>query len=137
MLHNPALLENADPRIKTMWLWHAAEETEHKCTAFDVYQALGGNFAWRKIWFRRVSLIFMGNALMQTVSNLHHDGTLWKLSTWQSAWRNMLGKDGLLRGIAKPWAAYLQADFHPRQQDGAAAEAWLARNAGAYAVVGV
>jgi predicted metal-dependent hydrolase len=43
LLHNPSVLESADSRLSTMWLWHAAEEAEHRCTAFDLYKALGGN----------------------------------------------------------------------------------------------
>src|SRR5690349_18834724 len=47
MLHNPDLLGEQDPRLATLWLWHSAEESEHKCTAFDLYVALGGNQEWR------------------------------------------------------------------------------------------
>jgi predicted metal-dependent hydrolase len=42
MLNNPDLLGEQDPRLATLWLWHSAEESEHKSTAFDLYQALGG-----------------------------------------------------------------------------------------------
>ena len=43
MLHNPDLLGTEDPRLATLWLWHSAEESEHKSTAFDLYQALDGS----------------------------------------------------------------------------------------------
>jgi len=42
MLHNADLLGDRDERLKTLWLWHSAEESEHKSTAFDLYKALGG-----------------------------------------------------------------------------------------------
>src|SRR4051812_29945514 len=42
MLRNPDLLGDRDPRLVTLWLWHSSEESEHKCTAFDLYQALDG-----------------------------------------------------------------------------------------------
>ena len=43
------LLRDAEPVAATMFLWHLAEEVEHKRVAFDVYQATGGGrlrYAW-------------------------------------------------------------------------------------------
>ncbi|MEZ0309767.1 MAG: metal-dependent hydrolase, partial [Ramlibacter sp.] len=61
MLANPDLLGGDDPRLTTLWLWHSAEESEHKSTAFDLYQALGGNHEWRITWFRRITTVFLGD----------------------------------------------------------------------------
>lgn len=36
------LFGGADPRVVSFVLWHMVEETEHKCVAYDVYQALFG-----------------------------------------------------------------------------------------------
>ncbi len=36
------LLRDADPAAATLFLWHLAEEVEHKEVAFDVYEASGG-----------------------------------------------------------------------------------------------
>ena len=65
--------------LATLWLWHSAEESEHKSTAFDLYQALDGSHEWRLTWFRRVTTIFLGDTLRQTVNNLRRDGTLWQV----------------------------------------------------------
>jgi len=43
------LLRYAEPTAATLFLWHLAEEVEHKEVAFDVYQAAGGGcllYAW-------------------------------------------------------------------------------------------
>lgn len=125
MLHNADLLGDQDPRLATLWLWHSAEESEHRSTAFDLYQALGGSHAWRITWFRRVTLIFLGDTLRQTLSNLRHDGTLWRWSTWKSAASYLLGKRGLVRQTFRPWKDYLQRDFHPAQHDSSASQRWL------------
>ena len=125
MLHNADLLGSDDPRLATLWLWHSAEESEHKSTAFDLYQALGGNHEWRVTWFRRVTLIFLGDTLRQTVSNLRHDGTLWRWSTWTSAASYLFGKRGLVRQTFRPWKDYLRRDFHPSQHDSSASQRWL------------
>jgi predicted metal-dependent hydrolase len=36
------LLRDADPTATTMFLWHMAEEVEHKEVAWDIYEASGG-----------------------------------------------------------------------------------------------
>jgi hypothetical protein len=43
------LLRDGEPVATTMFLWHLAEEVEHKRVAFDVYRASGGGrlrYAW-------------------------------------------------------------------------------------------
>ena len=87
LLSNPWFLDNAEPRLKNLWLWHASEESEHRSTAFDIYLALGGNNHWRLLWMRRITWFFLTDTLRQTVNNLWHDKALFKRSTWRSAWR--------------------------------------------------
>jgi uncharacterized protein len=136
MLRNADLLGGSDERLTTLWLWHSAEESEHKSTAFDLYQALGGSHEWRITWFRRITWVFLGDTLRQTVNNLRRDGTLWKFSTWTSAARYLFGKRGLIRQTYKPWREYLREDFHPNQQDSSLSVNWLAQNADRYTPVG-
>lgn len=137
MLSQPQFLDGCEPRLKALWLWHSAEEAEHKCTAFDLYQALGGSHAWRVKWMRRVTLIFLTDTLRQTACNLRHDGTFWRWSTWSSSVRHLLGRQGLLRQSFKPWLAYFRRDFHPSQQSSDLSEHWLRENGNLYTRVGV
>ncbi|MEJ7929831.1 metal-dependent hydrolase [Ramlibacter sp. AN1015] len=136
MLRNPELLGDDDARLATLWLWHSAEESEHRSTAFDLYRALGGNEAWRLRWFRRVSVFFVADVLRQTVSNLRQDGTLWRWSTWRSAAAFFFGRRGLVRQTFKPWREYMRADFHPRQHDDRRARDWLDANRAKFTPVG-
>lgn len=136
MLSHPQVLDGCEPRLKTLWLWHSAEEAEHKCTAFDLYQALDGSHTWRVKWMRRITLVFLMDALRQTVNNLQHDGTLWRWSTWRSAARHMFGRQGLLRTCYKPWRAYFREDFHPAQQSSDLSENWLRDNRAQFTRVG-
>lgn len=136
MLGHPAWLDGSEPRLKTMWLWHSAEESEHKSTAFDLYRALGGDHAWRIRWFRRMTVLFVGDVLRQTVDNLRRDGTLWKWRTWKSAAGYLFGRRGLVRRTFGPWRRYLRRDFHPSQQESDLSRRWLAENAQAYSLVG-
>lgn len=136
MLQNADLMAGADPRLVTMWMWHAAEESEHKATAFDLYQALGGDPAWRRKWMRRVTLFFLTDALRQTASNLRRDGTLWHWSTWRNAASFLFGRRGIVRQTWRPWRAYFRRDFHPNQQDASAARRWLREHGDQYVPVG-
>lgn len=39
--------EGADPRVRTLFLWHNAEEFEHRTACNDAFQALSGSYALR------------------------------------------------------------------------------------------
>ncbi len=132
LLRHPEALGDQEPRVATLWLWHASEESEHKCVAFDLYEALGGNLAWRLKWFRRITFFFLTDALRQTVSNLRRDGTLWQVATWRSGLSFLFGPGGLVRETLPAWRAYKRADFHPNQQDSQAASDWLDRHSDQY-----
>jgi predicted metal-dependent hydrolase len=135
LLHNPDLLGEEDPRLKTLWLWHSAEESEHKSTAFDLYQALGGSHEWRIKWMRTVTLFFLTDTLRQTVHNLRRDGTLWQWGTWKSAATFLLGRRGLVRRTYRPWRDYFRRDFHPDQHDASASRRWLTQHDDAFVPV--
>ena len=136
LLSNPWFLDNAEPRLKNLWLWHASEESEHRSTAFDIYLALGGNNHWRLLWMRRITWFFLTDTLRQTVNNLWHDKALFKRSTWRSAWRHLFAKGGLLRELFSPWRDYFRPDFHPRQHPDALARDWLQTHGNLYTPVG-
>ena len=135
LLANPWFLANADDRLKTLWLWHASEESEHRSTAFDVYKALGGDETWRLRWMRRVTWFFLTDLLRQTVNNLWHDGALFKVSTWRSAWRHLFAKGGLFRESYALWRDYFKADFHPSQHPDTLSQDWLKTHDNAYSLV--
>lgn len=136
MLRRPEVLAGSEERLATFWQWHAAEECEHKCVAFDVYRALGGDERWRRRWFRRVTLMFAIDATRQTLSNLARAGTLWRVATWRSAARELFGAHGLVRATFTPWRRYFAATFHPSQQDSSESERWLAAHRDRYEAVG-
>lgn len=136
MLRNPEWLDGSEARLKAMWLWHSAEESEHKATAFDLYRALGGTNASRIKWFKRITFIFLSDLLRQTVNNLHRDGTLWKWRTWRSAASFLFGQRGMIRQGYQPWRAYKRPDFHPNQLASDLSRRWLQSHTEVYSVVG-
>jgi predicted metal-dependent hydrolase len=136
LMHHPEALQGAEPRLQTLWLWHAAEESEHSSTAFDLYQAISGDHTWRIRLFRYVSVTFLWDLTRQTVINLWHDGSLLRWSTWRSGWRLLLAREGMFRASFGAWRDYFARDFHPSQHDATASAAWLRTHAAQYAVVG-
>ncbi len=136
LLRHPEALEGAEPRLQTLWLWHCAEESEHRNTAFDMYQALGGSHAWRIKVFKYITATFLYDVSCQTVRNLWHDGSLFHWRSWRSAATMLFGRDGLIRGNYGLWKAYFAPDFHPSQQPASQSQRWLRDNAGQFVVVG-
>ncbi|MDT0136159.1 metal-dependent hydrolase [Acidovorax sp. PRC11] len=134
-------LDGADAQMQTVWRWHAAEETEHRAVAFDLYRALGGSNTWRVRWYLYVGIVFMVDAMRQTVLNLRRDGTLWRPGTWISAVRMFWGRDGVAWRSLPALLRYLRRDFHPDEEHAQPAAAvlagdWLAANADRLRVVG-
>lgn len=136
MLKHPEALEGSEDRLKTMWLWHCAEESEHRNTAFDVYTAMGGSHEWRVRIFKYVTFTFLSDVLRQTVRNLWHDGSLFHWRTWKSGATLLFAKDGLIRGNYALWKDYLRQDFHPSQHDASSSQQWLQDHSDQYRVVG-
>jgi len=114
-LRHARWLDGADADMQTVWRWHASEETEHCAVAYDLYQALGGSYQWRVRWYLYVCLVFGIDATRQTLSNLWHDRTLFRPSTWIDGLRLFWGRDGLVWRCAGPMLAYFRRDFHPSQ----------------------
>lgn len=136
LLEHPQWLDGAEPRLRTLWLWHAAEEQEHRCTAFDLYRALGGNERWRRHWMRVVTVYLLADTWRQTLANLRADGALVSWRTWRSAARFHFGRHGLLRHTFGAWRAWFRPGFHPSHEDDGLAQRWLRDHADAYRVVG-
>lgn len=133
----------ADPKMQTLWHWHAAEETEHRAVAYDLYNALGGNHAWRIRWYVYALLLFSWDSTRQTVLNLWHDGTLFKPGTWWSAAKFFWGRNGVVWRCTVPLLTYFRRDFHPDQegvtapdqQTRAIAQRWLKEHADCFRTV--
>ncbi len=136
LLRHPESLDGAEDRLRTLWHWHAAEESEHRCTAFDLYVAAGGNHEWRIRIFHYVTVTFLADVTRQTIRNLWHDRALLRWSTWKSAWRFLFSEDGMVRGNVAAWRAYKAPGFHPSQHDDRRSREWLAGHAAQYTVVG-
>jgi predicted metal-dependent hydrolase len=133
ILRNPEWLADAEPTMRTLWAWHAVEETEHKSVCFDAYRAAGGKYWPRVLWYLHVSVLFWTDTLMQTMHNLRRDGQLFRLRTWTSGLGMWFGRRGLAWHLFRPALHYLSPNFHPWQHDNSKlVAAWLEDNNAAY-----
>ncbi|WP_159270071.1 metal-dependent hydrolase [Zhongshania aliphaticivorans] len=47
--HRESLFGGSDPHVASLILWHFVEEIEHKCAAYDAYQAAYGSY-WHRVY---------------------------------------------------------------------------------------
>ncbi len=113
LLKNPEILEDADPTVRKMLLWHAVEEIEHKAVAFDVYREHVNDELMRK----RVMVISMISLFSRLAmyqfwllrSQRHFP--IWR--EWKEAAVFFWGKKGVLRDNMKGLAKFFKTGFHP------------------------
>ncbi len=137
-LGDPRNLAGADERFAAVWRWHAAEETEHKAVAYDVYREVVGE-DWRA-YLRRARvmlLVTIGFWIDVTRFHLrlvHADGALGDLRGWWRLWRFLWIRPGGMRRVWRLWLGYFRPGFHPWQLDNRHhVEAWKAAYAPAAA----
>lgn len=117
---NPRIADGADPTVEALWAWHAAEEAEHKATAFDVYQRVGGDY------FRRVGLLgswgmIVAITLLNVFDLMHQDG---RLGDWRDILRGLnyvFGRHGIVTKMMPAFVDYFRPGFHPWDEDDSAA----------------
>jgi predicted metal-dependent hydrolase len=110
------VLEQADPRMRALYAWHAMEEIEHKAVAFDVMQKVAKVGYFRRAFgMVQVTLAFTIHVLLVTRFMLKVDGfsawertKLWAQGLW---WLYKPG--GLFLSITGHYLAYFKPGFHP------------------------
>ncbi len=122
--------EVADPAMRKLWDWHAAEEMEHKSVAFDVYRAVGGTEKMRIRIMRQATFYLMVDILVGLVHMLRRDGRLWSPGLWAQGWKFLFARNGILRRVWPAYRQYFRKGFHPWQRDTRELlDAWKARPA--------
>ncbi|MBX3313572.1 MAG: metal-dependent hydrolase [Actinobacteria bacterium] len=73
---NLGLFRNAEPTAATLFLWHLAEEVEHKEVAWDVYEGTGGGRVRYAFGVWAAALVLAACTFVGTVAMLRGDGRL-------------------------------------------------------------
>jgi predicted metal-dependent hydrolase len=125
---NPQLSEGGDPKVVALWAWHAAEESEHRATCYDIYRACNGKYPMRVISLIGSWLLILYASLVNTAILLHRDGKLFTRDTL-SGLRYLFGRRGLITGLAPAFFAFLKPSFHPwKGADGHDITKWKLEN---------
>jgi predicted metal-dependent hydrolase len=112
----PAHLAGAHPTMAALWRWHAAEESEHKAVAFEVYRAAGGNYLERVLVMLVTTVIFLAKLFEHQCRLMRVDGILFSIREWAALLRFEFGSPWSWQQIRGYWAWY-RPGFHPRDID--------------------
>jgi predicted metal-dependent hydrolase len=110
-----ALLGNTE--VRSLLLWHALEESEHKAVAFDVYRAAGGGELLRIWTMRIVSTMFLLEVIVQTGLSMLRDKAAYNPVTLISSLWALRKSPFLSREIFHKLRTYDKRGFHPDDWD--------------------
>jgi hypothetical protein len=125
----PDLSAGADPNVDALWVWHAAEETEHKATCYDIYQAAGGGYFRRAIIMPGAWFMIVAISLYNTMVLLHRDKKLFNFKDVFGGLWYLFGPRGMLTSLLPTFLEFFRPSFHPwKHDDSAVIEHWKANN---------
>lgn len=105
-----SLFHGADPTVTSLVLWHMVEETEHKSVAYDVFQAVSGNY------LLRLAGLLWGSLHVGLMSRRAYIVMLKKDRLWMNFRSRMRLWKMVGRFFRKAGSAMLRAlrrDYHP------------------------
>lgn len=111
----------SDDTMKTMWLWHAIEENEHKAVAYDVFEGVFGQGT--KAYLLRTSSLVAAMLTLFVVQNyflfrlLKEDKQL-NLEAFKAIYTYAYSPSkGIITGMGLEMLAYFRPGFHPNDLD--------------------
>lgn len=106
-----------DGEVRSMLLWHALEESEHRSVAFDVYRAVGGTERMR-VWAMRVTtVLFLTATTINTLVSLAGDRAAYNPIRLFRSFAALRRSPFLTREVRQRIRAYTQPGFHPDEFD--------------------
>ena len=122
LLVNPYIQElMTDETMKTMWLWHAIEENEHKAVAYDVFEGVFGR-GFKAYALRTGSLVTAMATLFVVQSyfvlRLLQDDKQLNLTSLKDIYIYAYSPSkGVITGMTKEMLVYFRPRFHPNDLD--------------------
>ena len=106
-------LKDAEPVMRSLFEWHAAEEIEHKSVAFDFLQHIDDSYSLRIKGMIVATLVLLSYSSLCTVSLLHQDGKLLDRKIWKEMISILFTDQALFPKSFKIMLRYFHPDFHP------------------------
>jgi predicted metal-dependent hydrolase len=104
----------AEPQMANLFLWHFAEEFEHRVVAHDVFDKVSGNY-WLRVWGMLYAPMFVmrtNNRLVALLLDRHRAGLSW--------WQKFRSRAVSLKLSLRMWsyllpriALMLRPGYHP------------------------
>ncbi|BAX98654.1 hypothetical protein MSTE_03353 [Mycobacteroides stephanolepidis] len=103
--------------VRSMLLWHALEESEHRTVAFDVYQAIGGTNRMRVsvMWFTTFG--FFTLAACASFISLFRDRDFYNPRIFFPSAIRLFRSPFFSREVIRRLMSYSRKDFHPDEVD--------------------
>ncbi|MDN5677425.1 MAG: metal-dependent hydrolase [Acinetobacter sp.] len=111
----------SDETMKTMWLWHAIEENEHKAVAYDVFEGVFGKGI--KSYLLRTGSLVAAMAILFCVQSyfvfrlLQQDKQLNRAALKDIYTYAYSPSKGIITGMAREMIMYFKLGFHPNHHD--------------------
>lgn len=128
------VLDLAHPSLRSLLMWHAAEEIEHRAVAFDVLAAVAPGYGLRMAGLAMATACLggfwtLGTLMLLAQEKMKPQGFV---KQWRGARKQREGHAVFVRGIRQ----YMRRDFHPSQSDtDRLADEYIATLAGAGAAL--
>lgn len=110
-----SLLDGSD--VRSVLLWHAFEEAEHKAVAFDVFKAIGGTEHTRVRAMRIATTIFVAEIILQTGRSLLRDPATYNPVRLLRSLNSFRKSPLFSRHALRRYASYTRDGFHPNDWD--------------------
>ncbi|PJZ68797.1 metal-dependent hydrolase [Leptospira perolatii] len=111
------VLKQADPQMRKLFEWHAAEEIEHKSAAYDVYLDTGGGYFRRVIGMIVASILFWSFTFLGAEMLLWQDGLTFNWKVRRDAFEFIFWKEKVFFHGIFAFLKYFHPRFHPEQED--------------------
>jgi predicted metal-dependent hydrolase len=106
-----------DDQLRSLFLWHALEESEHKAVAFDVYRAVGGSERLRIVTMVMLRYGFVLGMAGQVVVSLMGDPASREKGRLRASWKRFKRSPLISKDIWDQLCEYDRRDFHPDDRD--------------------
>jgi predicted metal-dependent hydrolase len=109
-----------ESEVRSMLLWHAVEESEHRSVAFDVYRAVGGSEKRRIRVMRIIRITFPLSVAINSLISLLSDRAAYHPIRLFRSFAGLRHSPFLTRAVFHRLSDYNRPGFHPDDHDNTA-----------------